>query len=139
MICPTPSPQDFESIADATKSMVKHQNERLPGVGLQRMGLMIDVRDLYFWGGCAGVRVCGAGDVFFGEVFGDEVGPGGGHQLAVKPGRRTARLTLLLPNPSLTRASRSNDVSLLGSAAATQYDKDSRQKRNNAYEKSRNT
>lgn len=33
---------DFESIADATKSMVKHQNERLPGVGLQRMGLMID-------------------------------------------------------------------------------------------------
>ena len=33
---------DFESIADATKSMVKHQNERLPGVGLHRMGLMID-------------------------------------------------------------------------------------------------
>lgn len=33
---------DFESIADATKAMIKHQNQRLPGVKPDWMGLMID-------------------------------------------------------------------------------------------------
>lgn len=35
---------DYETVADATRAMIKHQNERMPGISLEHGGIMIDVR-----------------------------------------------------------------------------------------------